>query len=303
MIYTVTLNPAIDYVINMDNPLIGAINRSESESIFCGGKGINVSLTLKELNIESVATGFIAGFTGKQIECELQNKGIKTEFVHLENGYSRINVKIRADEETDINTTGPEISDFDLHLLYKTLEKITKDDVLILSGSIPKNADDSIYAKILSKVQKSEAMIVVDSSAKKLLSTLQYKPFLVKPNVSELCETFNCKINSLHDIEKYAIKLKNSGAQNVLVSMGDKGAVLLTSTNQVIVESPPEGKLINSAGAGDSMVAGFVAGYLKTKDYKYALKLATACGSATAFSQGLGSKEKIVQMLSVIESK
>jgi len=303
MIYTVTLNPAIDYVINMDNPLIGAINRSESESIFCGGKGINVSLTLKELNIESVATGFIAGFTGKQIECELQNKGIKTEFVHLENGYSRINVKIRADEETDINTTGPEISDFDLHLLYKTLEKITKDDVLILSGSIPKNADDSIYAKILSKVQKSEAMIVVDSSAKRLLSTLQYKPFLVKPNVSELCETFNCKINSLHDIEKYAIKLKNSGAQNVLVSMGDKGAVLLTSTNQVIVESPPEGKLINSAGAGDSMVAGFVAGYLKTKDYKYALKLATACGSATAFSQGLGSKEKIVQMLSVIESK
>lgn len=303
MIYTVTLNPAIDYVINMDNPLIGAINRSESESIFCGGKGINVSLTLKELNTESVATGFIAGFTGKQIECELQNKGIKTEFVHLENGYSRINVKIRADEETDINTTGPEISDFDLHLLYKTLEKITKDDVLILSGSIPKNADDSIYAKILSKVQKNEAMIVVDSSAKKLLSTLQYKPFLVKPNVSELCETFNCKINSLHDIEKYAIKLKNSGAQNVLVSMGDKGAVLLTSTNQVIVESPPEGKLINSAGAGDSMVAGFVAGYLKTKDYKYALKLATACGSATAFSQGLGNKEKIVQMLSVIESK
>lgn len=303
MIYTVTLNPAIDYVINMDNPIIGTINRSESESIFCGGKGINVSLTLKELSVENVATGFIAGFTGKQIESELENKGIRTDFVHLENGYSRINVKIRADEETDINTTGPEISDFDLHLLYKKLEKISKDDVLILSGSIPKNADDSIYAKLISKVHKSGAMVVVDSSCKKLLSTLQYKPFLIKPNIAELCETFNTKVQSLHDIEKYAIKLRNMGAQNVLVSMGDKGAVLLTETNQVIVESPPEGKLKNSAGAGDSMVAGFVAGYLRTHDYKYALKLATACGSATAFSQGLGTKEKITDMLKVIDSK
>ena len=303
MIYTVTLNPAIDYIINMDNPIIGAINRSESEHIFCGGKGINVSLALKELGVESIATGFIAGFTGKQIESELEKSGIKTDFVELEDGYSRINVKIRADEETDINTTGPEISDFDLHLLYKKLEKIQKNDVLILSGSIPKNADDNIYAKIISKVVKSGAMIVVDSSSKKLLSTLQYEPFLIKPNVAELCETFNCKINSLHDIEKYAIKLKNSGAQNVLISMGEKGSVLLTKTNQVIVQSPPDGNVKNSVGAGDSMVAGFVAGYLKTKDYKYALKLATACGSATAFSEGLGNKEEIIKMLNVIESK
>ncbi len=303
MIYTVTLNPAIDFVINMDNPLLGTINRSESEALYCGGKGINVSTVLKELGIESVATGFLAGFTGKEIEDTLKAKDIQTDFVHLESGFSRINVKIRSDEETDINTKGPNISDYDIHLLIKKLDEIKGDDVLVLSGSAPKNADDTIYAKILSKVAKSGAMTVVDTTKKKLLNTLEYKPFLVKPNINELMETFNAKINTLHDVEKYAIKLQNLGAKNVLVSMGDKGSVLFSEDKQVIIQSAPNGEAINTVGAGDSMVAGFIAGYLKSKDYKYALKLATACGSATAFSEGLGKENEIHRMLDLIESK
>ncbi|MBR2715500.1 MAG: 1-phosphofructokinase [Ruminococcus sp.] len=303
MVYTVTLNPAIDFVINMDNPILGAINRSENEAFYCGGKGINVSMVLKELGVKSTATGFLAGFTGKYIEETLNSKEIATDFVHLEDGYSRINVKIRSDEETDINTNGPMISDYDIHLLYKKLEELTEDDVLVLSGSAPKNVNDDIYKKILSKTAKSGALTVVDSTGKKLLNTLEFKPFLIKPNISELMDTFDTKITSLHDIEKYAIKLQTMGAKNVLVSMGEKGSVLFTDKKQVIVQSSPEGVAVNTVGAGDSMVAGFIAGYLKYHDHKPALKLATACGSATAFSQGLCTQKEIMQTLELIESK
>lgn len=302
MIYTVTLNPAIDFVINVDKLIVGAINRSESENIYCGGKGINVSSVLNELGVKSVATGFIAGFTGLQIEQELQKSGIDTDFVHLENGYSRINVKIRGDEETDINTQGPAITDFDMHLLLKKLEQITAQDTVIMSGSVPKKTDDGVYAKILSKIAKSGATIVVDSTGKQLLNTLEYNPFLIKPNTTELMDTFGIKANTLHDIEKYAIKLQNLGAKNVLVSMGDKGSALFTEKKQVILQSAPSGNAINTVGAGDSMVAGFIAGYQKTGDYKYALKLGTACGSATAFSEGLCKRDDIVRTLELIES-
>lgn len=303
MIYTITLNPAIDFLINTDKLITGTINRCESGHFYCGGKGINVSIVLKELGIKSIASGFIAGFTGKEIEKSLNEKGIETDFVTLENGYSRINVKIRSDEETDLNTDGPKISDFDIHLLHKKLENITDDDVLVLSGSAPQNVDDSVYAKMLSKISKTKALTVVDSTGKKLLSTLEYRPFLIKPNVSELSETFNTKISTLHDIEKYAIKLHSLGARNVLVSMGDKGSVLFTETKQVIMQSAPKGNVVNTVGAGDSMVAGFIAGYQKSGDYKTALKLATACGSATAFSEGLCTQNEILQMLRLIEEK
>ena len=303
MIYTVTLNPAIDFVVSIDNLIAGTINRSENENIYCGGKGINVSIMLKELGLCSIATGFLCGFTGAQIEKELKDNGITTDFVHLENGFSRINIKLRGDEETDINTCGPDVSDFDMHLFLKKLEDIRKDDILVLSGSAQKNADDKIYAKILSKVAKTGVTTIVDCTGKKLLNTLQYKPFLIKPNVSELAQTFNTKIATLHDIEKYAIKLQNLGAQNVLVSMGEKGAVLFTDSNQVILQSAPKGNVKNTAGAGDSMVAGFIAGYIKTQDYKYALKLATACGSATAFSYSLGKENEIKKIYELIESK
>ena len=302
MIYTVTLNPAIDFVINMDNPILGTINRSESESLHCGGKGINVSSVLKELNIPSIATGFLAGFTGKEIEESLRKNGIETDFVHLEAGFSRINVKIRSDEETDINTQGPDISDYDIHLLCKKLEEISDNDILVLSGSAPKNADDNIYAKLLSKVSKSNVTTVVDTTGKKLLNTLSFNPFLIKPNVSELMETFNTKITTLHDIEKYAIKLQSLGARNVLVSMGDKGSVLFSEDKQVIIQSAPKGNAVDTVGAGDSMVAGFIAGFIKSHDYKFALKLATACGSATAFSKSLGKQNEIERMLELIDS-
>lgn len=301
MIYTVTLNPAIDFVINMDNPILGTINRSESETLYCGGKGINVSTVLKELGNESIATGFLAGFTGKEIEQSLKEKGINSDFVHLESGFTRINVKIRSDEETDINTQGPKISDYDMHMLMKKFDNLKSDDVLILSGSAPKNADDNIYAKIMSKVSKLGVMTIVDTTGKKLLNTLEYSPFLIKPNVAELSDTFNTKITTLRDIEKYAIKLQNLGAENVLVSMGDKGSVLFTKDKQVILQSAPQGVAINTVGAGDSMVAGFVAGYLKTKDYKFSLKLATACGSATAFSEGLCKQNEISHMIEMIQ--
>ncbi len=303
MIYTVTLNPAIDFIINMDKPILGTINRSKSESIYCGGKGINVSTVLKELGLDSICTGFLAGFTGKEIEENLKSNDIKTDFVHIENGFSRINIKIRSDEETDINTTGPQVSDYDMHLLYKKLENITSQDVVVLCGSAQKNAQDDVYAKILSKIAKTGAKTIVDTTGKKLLNALEYKPFLVKPNINELIETFDTKISSLHDIEKHAIKLQTLGAQNVLVSMGEKGSVLFTQNKQVIMQGAPKGTAVNTVGAGDSMVAGFIAGYLKSEDYKAALKLATACGSATAFSQGLCKQNEITQMLELIESK
>ncbi len=303
MIYTITLNPCIDYLINTDKLITGAINRCESGRFYCGGKGINVSLVLKELGEKSIASGFIAGFTGDEIEKSLNQRDIETDFVRLEKGCSRINVKIRCDEETDFNTDGPKISDFDMHLLHKKLECITDDDVLVLSGSAPSNVDDHVYAKILSKISKTKALTIVDNTGKKLLSTLEYRPFLIKPNVSELCETFNTKITTLHDIEKYAIKLQSLGARNVLVSMGDKGSVLFTQTKQVIMQSAPNGNVLNTVGAGDSMVAGFIAGYRKSGDFKAALKLATACGSATAFSEGLCTRNEILQMLTLIEEK
>ncbi len=303
MVYTITLNPAIDYVINMDKLITGTINRSEGDCFYCGGKGINVSTVLKELGVKTVASGFLAGFTGVQIENALKEKGIETDFVVMEKGYSRINVKIRSDEETDINTNGPDISDFDMHLLHKKLECITDDDVLVVSGSAPQNVDDNVYAKLLSKVEKTNALTVVDATGKKLLNTLQYKPFLIKPNVGELAQTFNTKITTLHDIEKYSIKLMSLGAKNVLVSMGDKGSVLFTQDKQVIMQSAPVGTAVNTVGAGDSMVAGFIAGYLKTSDFKASLKLATACASATAFSQGLCTQNEIAKMLELIESK
>lgn len=302
MVYTITLNPAIDFVINTDKLIMGAINRSYSDEIFCGGKGINVSLVLNELKTETKALGFVAGFTGDMIEKTLSEKGVPTDFVHLESGYSRINVKIRSDEETDVNTNGPSVSDYDLHLLNKKLECITENDILVLSGSTPPKTDDNVYAKMLSKVKKTGAMTVVDSTGKLLLNTLEHEPFLIKPNVSELSETFNTKITTLHDIEKYAIKLQSLGAKNVLVSLGEKGSVLFTDKKQVIMQSAPKGDVKNTVGAGDSMVAGFIAGYLKSGDYKTALKLATACGSATAFSYGLCTQNEIMHMLGMIEN-
>ena len=296
MIYTVTLNPAIDYVVHTDEILVGNINRSKSEEIYFGGKGINVSIVLSELGMKSKALGFTAGFTGKAIEEGVRKKGIETDFVYLENGYSRINVKIKSGEETELNGSGPVIPEEAVQLLFEKLNLLKDGDALILSGSIPKSLPSDIYEKILDYIADKKIRTVVDASKELLLNTLKYKPFLVKPNHHELGEIFDIVISTEDDIIQYAGKLKEMGAQNVLVSMAGDGALLLDKNGNVHRCGACDGTVKNSVGAGDSMVAGFIAG-LETGDYEYALKLGTAAGGATAFSDGLAQKDDISRLL------
>lgn len=297
MIYTLTLNPALDYVTFVDDFNVGNIMRSVGEKVFFGGKGINVSSVLLELGVSSVAMGFLAGFTGKAIEQGLNDKGVSSDFVYLKNGFSRINIKIRSGTETDINGQGPEISVEDFNLLLKKLEKLKLGDMLVLAGSIPPSLPQNTYEQIMKKLQDKDVRFVVDATGELLLSSLKYKPFLIKPNLEELEELFKSKISSKNDIEKYALRLQGMGAQNVLVSLGGDGAVLLDENQNTHYQKAFSGKVINTVGAGDSMVAGFIAGYFKEGDYSYALKLGSASGSATAFSEGLANKQTIKDLL------
>lgn len=303
MIYTVTLNPAIDYVIMLDNLKTGNVNRISSENVYPGGKGINVSGILKELGYESCALGFISGFSGAFIKDSLDKKGLDTDFIDLENGFSRINVKIKSDEETEINGQGPHISDEKLNQLYEKIDKLNEGDILILSGSIPKTLDERLYENIMKKIEGKHVKVVVDATKDLLLNVLKYKPFLIKPNNHELEEIFNVKLKSNEDVALYARKLKEMGAKNVLVSMGKDGAILVNEENRVFISNIPKGEVINSVGAGDSMVAGFVSGYISTNSYEEALKLGASCGSATAFSSDLANREFIERFLSEIKVK
>lgn len=297
MIYTLTLNPAIDYVAHVGKLTSGSIMRSEYENVFFGGKGINVSTLLHEHKIDTVAMGFIAGFTGKAIEHGLNEKGINTDFIYLDNGFTRINVKIRAETETDINGKGPFISAENLSQLAEKLKILTSGDTLVLAGSIPPSVPDDIYENIMKEHYGKNINYVVDATGKLLLNSLKYNPFLIKPNTDELGEIFSVNITTTEDAYKYALKLKDKGARNVLVSMGGNGAVLLDETGKQHYMPAYKGKAVNTVGAGDSMIAGFIAGYEKTGDYEYALKLGTASGSATAFSEGLADINKINQLL------
>lgn len=297
MIYTVTFNPAMDYVVHTDKITAGGINKYSDEKIYFGGKGINVSLVLKELDISSVALGFVAGFTGEAIEKGVSDAGIKTDFVRLEKGFSRINFKIKSAEETELNGLGPEISEDALHSLYEKLDKLTDGDILVLAGSIPHSLPDDIYEKILERLSDRDVRMVVDATGNLLLNVLKYKPYLIKPNNFELAEMFDTELYSDDDIIKYAKKLRDMGAQNVLVSMAEKGAILVDENNEVHIYPVCKGEVKNSVGAGDSMLAGFLAGMLKENDYNYALKLGTASGGATAFSDGLCAREKIEECL------
>ena len=281
MIYTVTLNPAIDYVIKVDNFETGIVNRTKQENMFFGGKGINVSNVLKTLGEKSTALGFIAGFTGKAIKEGLEAKGLKTDFVEVA-GLSRINVKMKSDNETEINGMGPQIKDAQVQALLGKLDNLKDGDILVLSGSIPGSMPDDIYEKIMEYVKSKNVLIVVE------------------PNNHELAEIFNVEIKNKEDVVVYAKKLQTMGAKNVLVSMAGDGAVLVDQNNDVHITSAPKGEVKNSVGAGDSMVAGFIYGYIKTNDFKTALKQATATGSATAFSEDLASKEKIDELLKTI---
>lgn len=296
MVYTVTFNPAIDYVIQMDELKTGSVNRSKSERMYCGGKGINVSLVLAELGIKSKALGFVAGFTGKAIEDGVTEKGVQTDFVHLKSGCSRINVKIKSADETEINGQGPEISDDAIDRLYDKLDDLSHGDVLVLAGSIPDSLPSDIYEKILSHISDKKIRIVVDATKDLLLNVLKYKPFLIKPNNHELGELFGTELKSIGEIVDCAKKLKEMGAVNVLVSMAGDGAILLDENGEIHQCGVCKGKVKNSVGAGDSMVAGFIAG-LENGDYEYALKLGTATGGATAFSDELAKKDEIYNLL------
>ena len=295
MIYTVTFNPAIDYVVGIDRIETGCVNRLSSEQIYFGGKGINISIVLRELGIESTALGFVAGFTGEAIENGLKEAGIITDFVRLEKGNSRINVKIKSDAETELNASGPEISDTALSVLFEKLKSLRNGDTIVLAGSVPKSLPEDIYEQILHQLSDRDIRAVVDASKELLIKSLRYKPFLIKPNLQELGEIFGEISGSDDEIIACAENLREMGAQNVIVSMAGDGAILLDSGNNIHKSGVCSGTVRNSVGAGDSMIAGFLAG-ISAGDFTYALKLGTAAGGATAFSDGLASREDIIKL-------
>lgn len=296
MIYTITFNPAVDYIIHIDKIRTGAVNRTKSEEIHFGGKGINVSLVLAELGIKSKALGFSAGFTGAAIEKYLNENGIFTDFVRLDSGFSRINIKIKSAEETEINGRGAEIPTEKIAEFFRKLDDIQYGDTVVLAGSIPPSMPSDIYEKILAYLSGKKIRAVVDATGDLLLNVLKYRPFLVKPNNFELGEMFGTEIKSTDDVIRYARKLRDMGAVNVLVSRAENGAVLLDENGEIHICGVCKGEVRNSVGAGDSMVAGFIAG-CETGGYEYALKLGTATGGATAFSGNLARKEHIFRLM------
>lgn len=303
MIYTVTFNPSLDYIVYLDSFATGTVNRTADEQIFCGGKGINVSIVLKNLGIESVALGFIAGFTGKELEKRLHALGCRSNFIELFQGLSRINVKIKADEESEINGQGPLVDHASLNALFTQLKQLGGGDTLILAGSIPSTLPNDIYEKIMAELMGKDIHIIVDATRDLLLNVLKYKPFLIKPNNHELGEIFGVSLRSDEEIIAHARKLQDRGAQNVLISMAGDGAILLTNTNEVYRSNAPKGTVVNSVGAGDSMVAGFLAGFIETNDLQTAFKMGVATGSASAFSKELATKDKVTAFLQAMEQQ
>lgn len=303
MIYTVTFNPALDYVIAVDHFVPGKINRTKEETIVCGGKGINVSTLLANLGYETTALGFVAGFTGEEIVRRCQKAGLHSDFIRVKEGMSRINVKMKSDEETEINGKGPSITEKDVALLLEQLDELNSGDILVLSGSIPASISSGIYREIMERLSRRGIQIAVDAEKALLMEVLPLHPFLIKPNNHELAAMLDLALETKEDILNAAKELQTRGARNVLVSMAGDGALLLTENGEVYEEGVCRGTLINSVGAGDSMVAGFLAGYLKTGDYGYALKLGTASGGATAFSYGIATKEKIMELMTQLNEK
>ena len=293
MIYTVTFNPSLDYIVNVDNFKLGRVNRTTKEIIYAGGKGINVSMVLKNLGFDSTALGFLAGFTGKEICRLMEEQGVNADFIEVKEGISRINLKLRSNEESEINGQGPDIKEKDIKSLYEKLDKLQYGDVLVLAGSIPSVMPQSMYMDIMKYMEEKDLNIVVDATKDLLVNVLKYHPFLVKPNNHELGEIFGVELEEKKDVIVYAIKLKEMGAKNVLVSMAGDGAVLVAEDGNIYESQAPKGKVVNSVGAGDSMVAGFLAGYLQTRDYREAFKLGVCTGSASAFSEKLATKEEV----------
>ena len=302
MIYTVTFSPAIDYVVDLDKLELGEVNRTKKETAYPGGKGINVSMVLANLGRTSVATGFLAGFTGDFIRDELELRHISSGFIKVKDGITRINVKIRAGKETAINGQGPHISDEEIELLISQLEKLTKDDLLVISGTVPSSLPSNIYEMILERISGNGATVVVDATKDILLNTLKYHPLLVKPNQEELEEMFDVTIKNDAELIENAAKLVNLGAQNVIVSLGGDGALLVGKGIEAIKLPAPQGKVVNTVGAGDSLVAGFIDEYLNSHNIAKAFRKGIATGSASAFSETLATKEEVEALLSKMES-
>ena len=301
MIYTVTFNPSLDYIVRMDSLATGEINRVNYEQVLAGGKGINVSIVLKNLGQNNTALGFLAGFTGEEIKRQLHEFGVTNDFVQLNQGFSRINVKAKAENETEINGQGPDIGEAKLAELFTKLDQLQADDTLVLAGSIPKTLPDDIYQQIMARLNGKGIRIIVDAEKKLLLNVLQYHPFLIKPNNHELGDMFGVTLTTDAEIIEYAKKLQAKGAQNVLISMAGDGAILLTTDGTTYKCPAPKGKLVNSVGAGDSMVAGFITGFNESAgDFKTAFHMGVATGSASAFSDNLATRPEVEALLKTI---
>lgn len=293
MIYTVTFNPSLDYIVSVDDFKLGLTNRTSSELMLPGGKGLNVSMVLGNLGIDNTAFGFAAGFTGDEIVRRVEAMGVKAEFIRIRDGFSRINLKLKSIDGTEINGCGPRIGGQDVEQLMEKLDALKTGDVLVLAGSIPNSMPDDIYKKIMQRLDGRNVMIVVDATRELLVNVLEYHPFLVKPNNHELGEIFGVTLKSRDEVVPYARKLREMGAVNVLVSMAGEGAVLVAGDGSVYQAPAPKGKLVNGVGAGDSMVAGFLAGWLERKDYQHAFYMGISAGSASAFSELLATKKEI----------
>lgn len=293
MIYTVTFNPSLDYIVDVPDFQLHRTNRTTSERMVAGGKGINVSIVLHNLGIPSCALGFIAGFTGEEIRRKVEEMGIRAQFIQLETGNSRINMKLRTHDGTEINGMGPDIAPAQIQQLMRRLDSLRCDDILVLAGSIPPSMPPTIYSDMMKRLDGTGVMVVVDATKELLCSALPYHPFLIKPNHHELGELFGVTITARDAVIPYARKLQQQGARNVLVSMAGQGAVLVAEDGTVYDSPAPKGRLVNAVGAGDAMVAGFVAGYAQTHDYQHAFRLGLSAGSASAFSQDFATREQI----------
>lgn len=297
MIYTLTVNPSIDYIVAVEDFKLGLTNRTSAEKLLPGGKGINVSQVLKNLGLENTALGFVAGFTGDALVGELERRGIKQEFIRIKNGMTRINVKLTSIDGTEINGQGPDILKEDMECLLARLDQLEDGDVLFLAGSIPSTLPTDLYQKIMVRLQKKDILFVVDATKELLTNVLEYHPFLIKPNNHELGEIFGVELSTREAVVPYAKKLQEMGARNVLISMAGEGAVLVAEDGSIVSHEAPKGVLVNGVGAGDSMVAGFMAGYMKTKDYAYAYRMGASAGSASAFSEDLATEQEIKKVM------
>lgn len=294
MIYTVTFNPSLDYIVSVEDFKTGTTNRTGSELILPGGKGLNVSMVLGNLGLENTALGFAAGFTGAEIVRRVEEMGVKADFIPVSGGISRINLKLKSIEGTEINGCGPVIGKDALEQLLEKLAVLGEGDVLVLAGSIPRSVPDDIYGEILRRLSGKAVLTVVDAERELLVKVLEYHPFLVKPNNHELGEIFGVELADREAVIPYAKRLREMGAGNVLVSLAGEGAVLAAEDGNIYEAPAPKGKLINGVGAGDSMVAGFLAGWMRKKDYRHAFHMGMAAGSASAFSEFLATREEVM---------